>query len=172
LGGISIKKVLDFLERCTIIGSITTFSIMTFMGVLQVLFRYVFNSSLYFTEELARFMFVWAVFLASVVCLRRQTHAAIELFVSWMPPKIRKTALIISSVCCIIFFTIIFVKGIELTIATWSQDSPALEVPMGLIYLAIPVGGLLMLIFAIENIYTEINLQGSEVKTEGKVTEC
>jgi TRAP-type C4-dicarboxylate transport system permease small subunit len=39
---------------------------------------------------------------------------------------------------------------------TWSQASPAMEIPMGIIYLAIPVGGFLMLIFTIENIYKEI----------------
>ncbi|KJS19249.1 MAG: hypothetical protein VR72_19745 [Clostridiaceae bacterium BRH_c20a] len=166
-----VKKILDFLEKFAVWGSIVSFTIMIFMGIMQVLFRYVFDSSLYFTEELARFMFVWAVFLASAVCSRRQIHAAIELFVSWMPKKLRKVVMIISSAFTIFFFALISVKGIEITIITWSQASPALEAPMGLIYLAIPVGGLLMLIFTIENLYTEI-MNSSQPDTEGKVTEC
>ncbi|MFZ7101599.1 MAG: TRAP transporter small permease [Peptococcaceae bacterium] len=164
-----IKKALDVLEKLVVIGSIITFTIMIVMGILQVLFRYVFDSSLYFTEELARFMFIWAVFLASAICSRRQSHAAIELFVGWMPQKLRKIALIIASVCTIGFFVLIFVKGIELTIITWSQASPAMEISMGIIYLAIPVGGLLMLIFTIENLYAEFT-NSPQIDNEGEVT--
>lgn len=168
----SIKKGLDAIERWTIVGSIITFSVMTIMGLLQVLFRYVFNSSLYFTEELARYMFVWTVFLTSAICLRRQSHAAIELFVNWMPPHIRKVALIISAACSVFFFLIVFLKGIEITIATWEQVSPALEISMGLIYMAIPVGGFLMLVFALESIYALFKAEIFRTAAEGKVTEC
>lgn len=166
---VGVKKILDLSEKFTVLGSIVSFSIMILMGILQVLFRYVFDSSLYFTEELARFLFVWTVFLASAICCRRQSHAAIELFVSWMPEKLRKVALIIASVCTSCFFAVIFIKGIELTIVTWRQASPAMEIPMGLIYLAIPMGGLLMLIFTIENLYYAIT-KSSRAEAEGKVT--
>ncbi|HHX51092.1 MAG TPA: TRAP transporter small permease [Clostridia bacterium] len=170
MGGI--KKLLDWLEKIAIAGTIVTFTIMIIMGVLQVLFRYVIGSSLYFTEELARYMFIWGVFLASAVCLRRKSHAAIGLFVSWMPARVRRIVLTIASLCCILFFFIIFSKGIELTIATWGQASPALEIPMGTIYLAIPVGGFFMLLFSIENLITEINPKLAGGKAEGKGTEC
>ncbi|MGI6225944.1 MAG: TRAP transporter small permease [Peptococcales bacterium] len=151
-----VKKVLDYIEKIVIIGSIITFSIMIIMGILQVISRHIPGSNLYFTEELARFMFIWAVFLASAICTRKQSHAAIELFVSWMPKGLKKISLFIASVCSLFFFALIFIKGIQLTMVTWSQASPAMEIPMGIIYLAIPVGGFLMLIFTIENIYKEI----------------
>lgn len=165
-----VKKTLDLLEGFAVYGSIITFIIMILMGITQVVFRYVLDSSLYFTEELARFMFVWAVFLASAVCCRRRSHAAIELFVSWMPRKIQKGALFISSLLTMSFFALILVKGIELTKVTWSQTSPAMEIPMGLIYLAIPVGGLLMLIFTTEVLYLDI-INSSSIETEEEMTE-
>lgn len=169
MGGI--KKILDWSEKFAIWGSVVTFIVMIIMGIMQVFCRYVFDSSLTFTEELARYTFVWTVFLASAVCLRRQNHAAIELFVNWMPEKTRKIVLLISSLCCIIFFALVMLKGAELTVATWQQPSPSLQISMGLIYLAIPVGAFLMLAYAIEGICTQFNPKLSQDRTESEVLE-
>lgn len=171
MGGV--KKLLDWLEKICIVGSIFTFAVMIIMGVLQVVGRYVaFGNYLFFTEEVARYMFIWGVFLASPVCLRRQSHAAVTLFVNWMPKKARKVVLTIASLCCIFFFFLIFYKGIELTSVTWRQASPALEIPMGSIYMAIPVGGFLMLLYSLENLITEIIPKLAGGKAEGEGTEC
>jgi len=89
-----------------------------------------------------------------------------------MPAKVRNVVLAIASLCCIFFFFLIFYKGIELTSVTWRQASPALEIPMGSIYMAIPVGGFLMLLYSLENLITEIIPKLAGRKAEGEGTEC
>ncbi|MBZ4653965.1 MAG: putative 2,3-diketo-L-gulonate transporter small permease protein YiaM [Peptococcaceae bacterium] len=164
--------IIDKSEKLAAIGSIVTFSIMTLMGILQVLFRYVLDSSLYFSEELARFMFVWSVFLASAVCFRKKSHAAIELFVSWMPEKVRSMVLVIASLCSLSFFALIIVKGIEITQVTQGQVSTALEVPMSYVYAAIPVGGLLMFLYTIEELITQVVNSKKKPEVQGEVHQC
>ena len=57
MGGV--KKFLDWLEKICIVGSIFTFAVMIIMGALQVVGRYVaFGNYLFFTEEVARYMFI------------------------------------------------------------------------------------------------------------------
>ena len=141
MGGV--KKFLDWLEKICIVGSIFTFAVMIIMGALQVVGRYVaFGNYLFFTEEVARYMFIWGVFLASPVCLRRQSHAAVGLFVSWMPAKVRNVVLAIASLCCI-FFSFSFLQGHRINQCYLEAGFPALEIPMGSIYMAIPVGDFL-----------------------------
>ncbi|HHW06058.1 MAG TPA: TRAP transporter small permease [Clostridia bacterium] len=167
------KVCLDGLEKICTFGAVLTFAVMIIMGAMQVLCRYVaFGNYLYFTEEVARYMFIWGVFLASPVCLRRQSHAAIELIVNWMPEKARRIALIAAALCCIVFFLIVLVKGGELVGATWKQASPAMEIPMGSVYLAIPVGSFIMLLYSVEQLIREINPKLAGSKAQGEVTEC
>ena len=53
----------------------------------QVFFRYVLNHSLFWSEELARYILVWLTFLGASVAYRRGVHPRIDLFVSRVSPR-------------------------------------------------------------------------------------
>jgi len=150
------KKYLDLLEKYVTYACIASFSVMAIMGVLQVVFRYFLQQSLDYSEELCRYTFVWSVFFGSVICYRRGSHAAIEIFIKMMPAKVRKAVLIISSITSATFFALLVVQGLDITLDAMDQSSASLGVSMAYAYAAVPVGGLLLFVFAVEGLWRQI----------------
>jgi len=111
-------KIMDWISYALLIVFSSAMVISTF---LQVIFRYLFNHPLFWSEELSRYCFVWIVFVGGIVI----------------------NILIIS------FLVIVIKQSIVVVIVNMSQYSPAIRIPMGLIYLAIPVGLSLMLGYVI-----------------------
>jgi TRAP-type C4-dicarboxylate transport system permease small subunit len=111
---------------------------------LQVLARYVFDYPLSWPEELGRFLFAWIVFLGIVQVLRLDEMPALDLVYRWIPEKAGHFLKFIVSVVILGFLVIMLKGGYELTVRQTAQISVALEVPMALVYSAIPFGTLLM----------------------------
>jgi TRAP-type C4-dicarboxylate transport system permease small subunit len=155
------KKVLDHLEKLVTWGCIASFSVMAIMGVLQVTFRYGLDRPLEFSEELARYTFIWSVFLGSVICYRRGSHAAIEIFVKMLPDKVRRVVLLLATITCSAFFALIVVQGWDITVDAMGQASASLGVSMAYAYAVLPVGGLLLLIYSLEILWNIIWPPGS-----------
>jgi len=153
-----IRDLLDRLERVIRIACIVSFSIMAIMGVLQVLCRYFLNISIEFSEELARYSFVWAVFLGSVLCYRQHSHAAIEVFVKKIPMRLRRPVLVVSSLVCSAFFVLLVLHGTTITIDAMGQATASLGISMALPYAAVPVGGFLLFIYSLEILYERFEL--------------
>lgn len=112
----------------------------------QVFFRYALNSPLAWSEELARFIFIWLVFIASALVLRDDSHMSMNFFVNLMPEKLRAIIDIVSKALISGFMIIIMRQTIKVMQITHSQESPSLGIPMSLIYFALFVGFALMLI--------------------------
>ena len=147
------KKYLDSLEKFVTYACIFSFSIMAIMGVLQVLFRYFLQQSLDYSEELCRYTFIWSIFFGSVICYRRGSHAAIEIFVKMMPATVRKAVLIIANITCAAFFVLLVVQGWNITLDAMDQSSASLGVSMAYAYAAVPVGALLLFVYSLEGLW-------------------
>jgi len=111
---------------------------------LQVLARYVFDYPLSWPEELGRFVFAWIVFLGIVPVIRADEMPALDLIYRWIPDKAGQFLKFIVSVVILGFLVIMLKGGFELMARQTAQISVALEVPMAVVYSAIPFGTLLM----------------------------
>ena len=138
------RGLMDRLWRALETGAALALGSMAALVIYQVGARYLFGSPPSWTEELARFLQVWLVLLASPVCVRRGMHLAVDYLTPRLPPGARVAArvgvLLISAVFCLAlaFF------GIRLLAVAGFQTSPALGISMVWPYLAVPVSGLLM----------------------------
>ena len=97
---------------------------------------------LVWAEEVTRYTSIWMVFIASAIGLRRGVHLGV--FVMILPPPIKKTIKISGLILVFIFEWVLVYFGAIMTVSNMDQMSSALEMPMGYPFLAIPVGGLLM----------------------------
>lgn len=114
----------------------------------NVFSRYVLNNSIVWSEELGRYLFIWIVFLAAPLGINKGVHISVDFFIRLFPPRMQKAIIIIHSFLIAIFFVIIFVPSIEVVRTGMGNSSLSLEIPMGIIYLAFPVGwGLIALNF-------------------------
>ena len=68
------------------------FGSMTLVIFAQVIFRYILKSPLAWSEELARYLFVWVSFIGSVVAARRNQHIGVEMLVNKLPAGFRKSS--------------------------------------------------------------------------------
>ncbi|MGO4888657.1 TRAP transporter small permease [Anaerobacillus sp. MEB173] len=110
----------------------------------QVLFRFVLNQPLAWTEELARYCLVWITFLGAAFAMSKKAHIGIEVFVNLLPSVLRKASIVLSTLVCIGFFYILIQQGFSLSERSMAQLSPVLRLPMGAVYSVIPISGIIL----------------------------
>jgi TRAP-type C4-dicarboxylate transport system permease small subunit len=113
--------------------------------LLAVVVRYFnfFNGSLDWASEYSRFGIIWVVMLGAAVAFDQGAHVAID-FTGSMPPRLGRIVRTIGYLGGVAFVVVLTWQGFRLSLATMRQISPALGVPVGYAYLAIPVGALIM----------------------------
>ena len=151
------QRISDVMNRITEIVLVIILAAMAVVVFLQVIFRYVLNFPLLWTEEFARYCLVWASLLGSAVAVKRGRHIAVTLFLERFPPALHRVLQITALVAVAVILTVILWGGIQLVAITRAQISPALRVSMSVPYLAVPVGAALMLLHTIGFIFVTIN---------------
>lgn len=123
------------------------FGSMTLVIFAQVIFRYILKSPLAWSEELARYLFVWVSFIGSVVAARRNQHIGVEMLVNKLPCQIQKIVRILAHLVTALFFGIISGYVIKMMPKLMVQATSALKIPMAIPYLGLLVGCILMTFF-------------------------
>jgi TRAP-type C4-dicarboxylate transport system permease small subunit len=121
--------------------------VMTVTVSLQIVFRYVFNIPLGWSEEMARFSFVWVSFFGASALMRVREHVNVTVFVDNFPPRLRAVCVLVANLCALVFAYYFVVGGIALTTNEWAQLAPAMQIPMGWVYMVIPISAVLMAIW-------------------------
>ena len=140
------KKVLKHLDRIEEYAVTLFLSLMTIIVFAQVVCRFVLKSSLPWSEELARYLLVWTTFIGASMGVKMGAHIGVEAFVLMLPQRFRKIVSIITYVLCGFFTAVVCVFSIQIIMTQMStgQVSPAMKVPMWVVYSAIPIGTALM----------------------------
>jgi len=162
----SYKKFVDKLNYLALSTSFVTLTVMTVMIVLQVIFRYVLQSSLSFSEELARYMFIWSAFIGTAVALRKRSHVSIEILVANMPKPLKRRAIAVTNTLSFLFYALLTVFGFIMMIETAAQTSPALGISMAFVYACVPLSGFVLMANVILNASEEI-ADPDIIKSEG-----
>lgn len=126
---------------------ITMMALMTILVFLQVLFRYLFNTPLGWSEEIARFAFVWLSFLGAAILVRTDGHIRVSVFVDQLPDRGWIAVRVLQYAGALICIAILLLGGLGLTRAEWSQIAPATDLKMGYVYLVTPFAAALMLVW-------------------------
>lgn len=132
--------------------------IMVIVIFLQVFMRYVMENSLSWSEELARYCFIWLVYIGISYGVKKQRHIKVDVLLLLFKDKGKLIFNIISNILFLGFaiFVVIYGYGMTEKMLQWGQTSPALKVPMGIVYLAAPAGMGLTAIRLIQNLILQI----------------
>jgi len=98
---------------------------MAALVAVQVFFRYVLNHSLFWSEELARFLLVWLTFLGASVAYHRRAHPGIDTFSLLLPACLKKKAVICAHLASLGLFSVMIVYGCQFAYFVRLQISPA-----------------------------------------------
>jgi C4-dicarboxylate transporter DctQ subunit len=114
---------------------------------LATLFRYLPGiPGIFWAEEVARYLLIWTVFLSSGLAIRRGAHIAVDILPTTLKGKARSVLLTVNWCAVGTLLGILLFYGARMARLNMSQMSSALQMPMGIPYLAIPVGAGIMLI--------------------------
>ena len=136
-----VTRVVDTVLRSVIVAA---FAVLVVCVIWQVFSRYVLGTPSTVTDEMARFLFIWVALLGGAYTLGQRRHLAIDLLPSITSGSARfaVNAAIVLAIAG--FAAVVMIYGginlVSRTLAT-GQVSPALRLPMGLIYIAIPFSG-------------------------------
>jgi TRAP-type C4-dicarboxylate transport system permease small subunit len=141
------------LER--VIVALGVFFIVTIfvLTVMQVLMRYGFGQTFFFTEELARYFLVWATLAGMAVETRRNGHIAIPIISDQLPPHFQKALRTILDIFVLLMFMLLVWLGVKSTIFNHGQESPGMQMPLSIPFVAIPLFFAVATFFVLERLW-------------------
>lgn len=147
------KSILD--KRIEEFVIVLTMAIMVLLMFIQSTSRYILGNSLSWGSELAQYLHVWQIWIGASLAIRMQSHIRVDVFIKLFPPKVQKVLNFFALIFWFIFAAFLAYEGTNYVsnMFTSGQTSPSLQVPMWIPYLAIPIGGLLMVIRLIQQMY-------------------
>src|SRR5690606_3206996 len=108
--------------------------------------RYIFNAPLTWSEELARYVFIWLSFLGGWLAWARREHLGIDLLAQALPPRLRWLLLRFCEIIVVAFAIAAMVFGRRILEISVNQPSAVLRLPMAWVYLAFYVGMTLIVV--------------------------
>lgn len=129
-------------NRLAVIALLAAMALMVFTNVAL---RFLTDRSILWVEEASRYAMIWLTFLGAGLVLRHGGHVGIEtLHERW--PRHAPTLRAIVVALLLGFFMFMAWIGLRYALLTWQQTTPVMQVPIGMVYLAVPVGFALLIV--------------------------
>ncbi|MGL4804566.1 MAG: TRAP transporter small permease [Cetobacterium sp.] len=142
----SLNKIIE-------IFCIVLMAFMTMLVTWQVITRYVFNNPSAVTEQLCQYLFIWLVLFGSAYIFGKREHMQITFIKEKLPNKLGKICDLLQETIIFIFTLGVLVIGGYLSVVKQMvQFDAALQIPIGIVYAAIPLSGVFILFYSIYNI--------------------
>ena len=121
-----------------------------FLGVWS---RYVLHATFQWYDEVARLCFVWMVFLGAASAVRRGAHFRLHLLIDRLGPRLRRANDLLVGLLVVVFGGVLVAGGVAMWPVARAQVSDSLELSMVWFYGALPVGGALMILFSLPQLW-------------------
>nr|WP_276519687.1 TRAP transporter small permease [Bacillus infantis] len=160
-----VDRVIEHIEEYFVFSSLLLMVLIVFINVLG---RFVFNFSISWSEEAARYLMIWATFIAASLGVKKGSHITLDILTVYLPEKANRIVRAISYILSMVYCILLLVIGIPfiMDMIAKGQISPALHMPIHFVYLAIVAGAVLMLIRYILLFIDDIVYSNKIEKTE------
>ncbi len=150
------QLVVNRINRLVEFVVIIQFAVLVIVVTAAVFARYVLNDSIVWAEELARYLFVWVSFLGGGLGVGTNIHVGVDSLVELMPRLPKRLMQIAMELMIVAFTAVLIWVGAQFTAFGMRADALLLPIPMGYVYLAVPVGGFVMLINILLHVHLHI----------------
>ncbi len=131
--------------------------------IVEVSARYIFHTSLPWGAEVSQTLLVWLTFLGAAEACRRNEHMAVRFILEGLPSKKLRKALDLSGkLIMLVFVSVSIWSGWQVVQRTWSMKTTALQIPAGILYLALPAGFLIMILAIVDSFFYRENAEMTE----------
>jgi TRAP-type C4-dicarboxylate transport system permease small subunit len=119
---------------------------MAILVFLQVIFRYLLDAPLDWSEEMASFAFVWMALLGASVGLKDDQHPRLDVFFQIFPDWIKKVSSLVINISILLVLVVLFIFGLKLIFAMQMQRTAALGYSVSYVYAVLPLAAVIMFI--------------------------
>jgi TRAP-type transport system small permease protein len=121
-------------------------AVMTLAVFAQVVLRYVFAYAVEGMDEVPRYLFVWLVMIGAAAATHRGQHTTLEFFRDRLGARGRALARVVTGLAGMVLFLSLIRSSFVLVPNSQQQSSAGLNLPLGYVYAAVPVGAVLILL--------------------------
>lgn len=151
------SNFLDKLEYAEKIFLSVTVAIMVIVMVYQVILRYCFSSANSWSEELARYLFIYDVMMAAAIATRKNSHLQVDFLINMLKPKVKAIFTIGATFVGIVFLGFLFKYSLTLCQTAANNISAGLKISMSIPYACMPIGAVLMIMTSLEVILKNVD---------------
>jgi TRAP-type transport system small permease protein len=140
------RKLVEVVNRAAETLTQVFLAAMVVVVFTQVIFRFIIQQPISWSEEVARYVFVGIIWMGAAVLVKDDGHPGMDLLTRSLPSSWRRAIRILVNLLVAATLGTVVVTGGQLMYANMSQPSPAMELPMGIPYAAIPLSAAIMLL--------------------------
>ena len=141
-----LKTAFDIMDRCVNWFLALLMAGMVIIISAQVWYRFILNDPLSWSEEAGRYLFVWISFMGAAAGVRYQVHLGIDIMDKLLSANAYRLVVVAVNVIIQLFLLMIIYWGFKILGIIQFQESPSMHISMCYPYMAVPVGGIFMLI--------------------------
>ena len=156
-------KIFNLFNRLEEGFLMAAFSVMAVVLTLQIFMRYVVNMPLVWSEELARYLFVWVTFIGAGYGVRQKIHISMEVLYIRLPRKLKLAITLATNVLSILAFAYLVPWGLEVLKDQASIKSSAMQISMSLVFAAAPIGCFFVCLRLLGDIVRAIKTKGENL---------
>lgn len=153
------KKLANFYNKFEEYALVISLVITVIVIFIQVIARYVFNSSLSWSEEFSRYLFIWQTWLGASVALRDDKHIRLEMLDNKFGPNGKNVMIIIADLLWLAFDIFLIVSGTELVSKQLARGtrSAGLGIPLAFVYASLPFSSFVIALRLVAEIIRTLN---------------
>lgn len=155
-----------YLKKLVEVAVIFSSAAMTFMLIIQVFLRYVLRTSIPFSEELARYLMIWVVFLAAGLALKEDAHINIRVLVDRLRGRTRLWLNLVAQILLLAFLVLLMIETIAVLPYQRAQIILSMGISIFWFYLAIPVGCSIMILFLLPKMHEKVKKISGKINYE------
>lgn len=150
------KRFIQALEKIQIIIGVLFLCVFFFVILLQIVTRYL-GISVIWTEEVANYSFIWAVFMGAAIMVNRREHFNFDFLIRKQKGKRKASLNIFNDLVLIAFNFCILLLGIQVVMEFWNYTWATIpEMKMGYIWIAIPIMACTMIIYSVSHLIDHV----------------
>jgi TRAP-type C4-dicarboxylate transport system permease small subunit len=127
-------RLANRLSHALEIAIVACLAVMAILVFGNVVLRYAFNSGIAVSEELARLLFVWLIFLGAILASRQHAHIGFDTLVRKLPAAAKKTVILLTGVLLLVAAVIFIIGGWKQTVINLDNSYPVLEISYAWLY--------------------------------------
>jgi len=139
-----LERIYRGVNRILNLGGVVLFILIFSVVLLQVFMRYVLGSPLVWSEELARYLFIWVSYLGWVFASRGGTHIRISAFFDALPPPLQRGVRIVNQFLIIVFALVLGWLGYQMVLKNLDVPTITLFFTYSVVYLVVPIASILI----------------------------